>query len=137
MLYGLHDSNAEDLEQGGNVLPYAVLQSRRNRIAILQDHLRGSHDMTKDELHKLANLARLNIDDDALDEVGTAISNVLTLVDQLQAADTDGVRPMAHPLDVHQTLRADEINEENERDTLLALAPQAERGLFLVPKVID
>lgn len=96
-----------------------------------------TQEMTQEQLQKLANLARLNIADDALEEVGSSISNVLNLVDQLQAANTEGVKPMAHPLDVHQTLRADEISENNEREALIALAPQSERGLFLVPKVID
>ncbi len=89
------------------------------------------------DIKKLANLARLTIDDDTMDEVATSITNVLALVDQLQAADTENVRPMAHPLDALQRLREDTITEPNQRETLLNIAPATEDGLFLVPQVID
>lgn len=93
--------------------------------------------MDPKDIQKLANLARLNISDNALEEVATSISNVLALVDQLQAADTENVAPMAHPLDAIQRLRADEITEPNVREQFQAIAPATENGLFLVPKVID
>ncbi len=93
--------------------------------------------MDRSEIRKLANLARLHIDDDALDEVATSITNVLRLVDQLQAADISNVEPMAHPLDSVQRLRADMVTENNERDVFQAIAPATEDGLYLVPKVID
>jgi aspartyl-tRNA(Asn)/glutamyl-tRNA(Gln) amidotransferase subunit C len=62
---------------------------------------------------------------------------VLQLVDQLQAVNTEGVAPMAHPLDEAQVLRADAVTEPNRREAFLALAPLAEDGLYLVPKVIE
>lgn len=93
--------------------------------------------MDRSDIQKLANLARLDIDEEGLDEVATSISNVLALVDQLQAADTNHVSPMAHPLDATQRLRADEITEINQRERFQAIAPATEDGLYLVPKVID
>ncbi len=93
--------------------------------------------MDPKDIQKLANLARLTISDDQLDEVATRISNVLALVGQLQAADTDHVSPMAHPLDALQRLRADNVSEENVREAYQAIAPATENGLYLVPKVID
>jgi aspartyl/glutamyl-tRNA(Asn/Gln) amidotransferase, C subunit len=91
----------------------------------------------RSEIEKLAHLARLEIRPDALDEVASRISNVLALVDQLQALDTAHVEPMAHPLDAVQRLRADAVTEPNCRDAYLAIAPATENGLYLVPKVID
>ncbi len=88
-------------------------------------------------IEKLAHLAKLNIAEDQLDEVATSITNLLVLVDQLQAADTAQVLPMANPLDASQRLRADEVTEANLRDPFLNLAPAAEDGLYLVPKVLD
>lgn len=88
-------------------------------------------------IEKLAHLAKLNIAEDQLDEVTTSITNMLALVDQLQAADTAQVLPMAHPLDANQRLRADEVTETNQREPFLNLAPTAEDGLYLVPKVLD
>lgn len=93
--------------------------------------------MKPSELQKLANLARLDISEEALGEVATSITNVLALVDQLQAADTDNIAPMAHPLDAVQVLREDVVSETNQREEYLSLAPATEDGLFLVPKVID
>ncbi len=93
--------------------------------------------MERSEILKLADLARLHIDDEAVDEVAASISNVLRLVDQLQAANIDNVEPMAHPLDTVQRLRADEVTEANRRDAFQAIAPAVEDGLYLVPKVIE
>jgi aspartyl-tRNA(Asn)/glutamyl-tRNA(Gln) amidotransferase subunit C len=89
------------------------------------------------EIQKVAHLARLDISDDVAEETAQRITDVLKLVDQLQAADTDNVSPMAHPLDAVQRLRADTVTEQDQRADLLANAPASEDGLFLVPKVID
>lgn len=93
--------------------------------------------MDRSEILKLANLAKLNVSDAALDEVADSIGNVLALVDQLQAADTSHVEPMAHPLDAVQRLRDDVVTEPDQRERLQAIAPATEQGLYLVPKVID
>lgn len=88
-------------------------------------------------VEKLAELARIAISEETVEEVSSRLGDVLQLVDKLQAVHTEGVAPMAHPLDAVQVLRADEVTEPNRRDEFLALAPQAEQGLYLVPKVID
>lgn len=88
-------------------------------------------------IEKLAELARIQISEANIDDVTNSISEILGLVDQLQAADTDNVAPMAHPLDAVQRLRADQVTETNQRDALQACAPELENGLFLVPQVID
>ncbi len=91
----------------------------------------------RDDIEKLAELARIQISDANIDDVASSISEVLKLVDQLQAADTDGITPMAHPHDAVQRLRADQVTETDQREDLQANAPATEDGLFLVPKVID
>ncbi len=93
--------------------------------------------MERSEILKLADLARLHIDDEAVDEVAASINNVLRLVDQLQAANIADVEPMAHPLDAVQRLRADEVTEPDRRDEFQAIAPAVEDGLYLVPRVIE
>ena len=55
----------------------------------------------------------------------------------MQSVNTDSVAPLAHPLDVTQRLREDEVTESNRRDELQQLAPEVEEGLYLVPKVIE
>ncbi|MDM3871728.1 Asp-tRNA(Asn)/Glu-tRNA(Gln) amidotransferase subunit GatC [Porticoccus sp. W117] len=89
------------------------------------------------DIAKVATLARLAISTEEIDDTTDRINKVLNLVDQLQAADTDSIAPMAHPLDAVQRLRADSVTETNNRDGFQAIAPATEDGLYLVPKVID
>ena len=65
------------------------------------------------------------------------LNNILGLIDAMQAVDTSGIEPMAHPLGATQRLRADAVTETNQRDAYQAIAPAVESGLYLVPKVIE
>ncbi|MCB1667277.1 MAG: Asp-tRNA(Asn)/Glu-tRNA(Gln) amidotransferase subunit GatC [Porticoccaceae bacterium] len=89
------------------------------------------------DIEKLAELARIGITEENIAETTRSLGEVLALVDQLQAADTSGVDPMAHPLDAVQRLRPDRITEPDCREAMQAIAPATEDGLFLVPRVID
>ena len=91
----------------------------------------------KTEVEKIAQLARLHISDSEIDEVTGRITDILALIDQMQSVDTDAVVPLAHPLDLTQRLREDDVTDFNRRDELQLLAPEVEQGLYLVPKVIE
>ncbi len=91
----------------------------------------------RQEIEKLATLARIAIDESPIAEVTERLGSVLELVDQLQAADTSGVEAISHPMQGTQRLREDEVTELNQRQALQAIAPDTEEGLFLVPKVIE
>ena len=91
----------------------------------------------KKEVEKVAQLARLHISDSEIDEVTGRITDILALIDQMQSVDTDAVVPLAHPLDLTQRLREDDVTESNRRDELQLLAPEVEDGLYRVPKVIE
>lgn len=91
----------------------------------------------RSDIAKLAELARIAISENTADQVANSISDVLALVDQLQAVNTDGVVPMAHPLDAVQRLRTDEVTEPNQRECFQAIAPATQDGLYLVPQVIE
>ncbi|MCP8900201.1 Asp-tRNA(Asn)/Glu-tRNA(Gln) amidotransferase subunit GatC [Gilvimarinus xylanilyticus] len=93
--------------------------------------------VNQSDIEKLAELAKLEISTEAAGATADSISQVLELVDQLQAADTTGVAPMAHPLDAVQRLRADQVTEADQREALQAMAPATEDGLYLVPRVIE
>ena len=93
--------------------------------------------LDKTEIEKIAHLARLHIGESETEEVATRITDILVLIDQMQSVDTEAVEPLAHPLDLVQRLRADEITEDNQRDSLQKLAPESEDGLYLVPKVLE
>lgn len=93
--------------------------------------------LTPDDVKSIAHLARLGVDDNKLDSYATEISNILGLVEQMNAVDTEGVEPMAHPTHAVQRLREDVVSESNQREQLQRGAPAVDRGLFLVPKVIE
>ena len=85
----------------------------------------------------IARLAKLEIAESDLDQYRGELSNILTFVEQLESADTQNTAPMTHPFDATLRLREDQITEENQREKFQNIAPDAERGLYLVPKVID
>ena len=85
----------------------------------------------------IADLSRLQIDEKSITEFQTNLSNMLDLVDQLQAVDTTGVEPMAHPMDAVQRLRADIVTEDNKREKFQQIAPSTADGHYLVPKVVE
>ncbi len=89
------------------------------------------------EVKKIAHLARLAIRDEEVEGYAESISSILGLVEQMNAVDTEGVVPMAHPQEAVQRLREDVVSETNQREALQANAPAVEAGLFLVPQVIE
>ena len=93
--------------------------------------------LEKNDVENIAHLARIAINEEDVPAYSDNLSNILQLVEQMQAIDTSGVSPMAHPLDMSQRLRVDEVTENNHRDEYQLLAPLTENGLYLVPKVIE
>ena len=91
----------------------------------------------QDEIEKIAELARIRISDEEIGQVTQRITEILHMVDQLQAVDTGSVEPMANPLDATQRLRPDEVTQDNRRDAFQSIAPAIENGLYLVPRVIE
>ena len=89
------------------------------------------------EVEKIAHLARLALDEDQSAGLAAELSRILDLVDQMSTADTEGVLPMAHPLEMSQRLRPDEVTEPDQRELFQSIAPQTEAGLYLVPRVIE
>ncbi|MDH5378863.1 MAG: Asp-tRNA(Asn)/Glu-tRNA(Gln) amidotransferase subunit GatC [Gammaproteobacteria bacterium] len=93
--------------------------------------------LQKSDVEKIAHLARLSLSDNDIPSYATNLSNILQLVAQMNHTDTEGVEPMAHPLDATQRLRADEVTESNQREYFQTIAPAVENGLYLVPRVIE
>jgi aspartyl-tRNA(Asn)/glutamyl-tRNA(Gln) amidotransferase subunit C len=89
------------------------------------------------EVEKIAYLARLAISEEDTSVYARNLSSILELVEQMNAVDTSGVAPLAHPLEMAQRLRADEVSEANQRELFQSIAPSTEAGLYLVPKVIE
>ncbi|NKF23859.1 Asp-tRNA(Asn)/Glu-tRNA(Gln) amidotransferase subunit GatC [Solimonas marina] len=93
--------------------------------------------LSPENVKQVAHLARLELADDQVGPIAEKLSNILAMVDQLSGANTQGVTPMAHPLDMHQRLRPDAVSEPDRREAFQAIAPEVDNGLYLVPKVIE
>jgi aspartyl-tRNA(Asn)/glutamyl-tRNA(Gln) amidotransferase subunit C len=93
--------------------------------------------LDQQDIENIAVLARLRLDKSEIPEITQRITAILSMVDQMQSVDTENVEPMANPMDDTQRLRTDQITEINQREQFQAIAPAAEKGLYLVPKVID
>jgi aspartyl-tRNA(Asn)/glutamyl-tRNA(Gln) amidotransferase subunit C len=115
-------------------LTSAFADGRRTRFA---SRWRIPMALERSEVEKIAHLARLGLNENDLPRTTETLNNILGLIDRMQAVDTTGIEPLAHPLETHQRLRADEVTERNQRDAYQAIAPAVESGLYLVPRVIE
>jgi aspartyl-tRNA(Asn)/glutamyl-tRNA(Gln) amidotransferase subunit C len=93
--------------------------------------------LDKADIKKIAHLARLGIDETDIPEYAENLSNILNLVEQMNAVDDTNVTPMAHPMDAGQRLREDVITETDQHEKFQAIAPSIQDNLYLVPKVIE
>lgn len=93
--------------------------------------------LTRHEVENIAHLARLRISEEEVPGYVETLSRIIDFVAQLDAAQTDKVEPMAHPLHMSQPLRDDAVIEQDQRELFQTNAARTERGLYLVPKVIE
>lgn len=97
--------------------------------------------LTSQDIERIANLARLALQPGEAERMRTQINGFFSIVQAMQAVDTTGIEPMAHPVaaiqDITLRLRPDVASEPNQRELNQRSAPAVERGLFLVPKVIE
>ncbi|MDR2213301.1 MAG: Asp-tRNA(Asn)/Glu-tRNA(Gln) amidotransferase subunit GatC [Pseudomonadales bacterium] len=93
--------------------------------------------ITSNDIDSIAYIARLGLTEVQRQQALSNINEILRLLAPLHAVDTGQVAPLVHPFEAAQRLREDQVSAEDQRNTLLALAPSAEDGLFLVPKVIE
>ena len=97
--------------------------------------------LTPQDIARIANLARLELQPDESERMLAQINGFFGIVEAMQAVDTSGVQPLAHPVaaiqDIALRLREDVVSEPNNREANQRSAPAVESGLFLVPKVIE
>ncbi|MGL5002540.1 MAG: Asp-tRNA(Asn)/Glu-tRNA(Gln) amidotransferase subunit GatC [Casimicrobium sp.] len=93
------------------------------------------------DISRIAHLARLELSPDEAQRMLGQINGFFDIVEQMNAVDTKGIEPLAHPVavmhDITLRLREDVASEPNQREANQQSAPSVERGLFLVPKVIE
>ena len=97
--------------------------------------------LTPHDIDRIAHLARLELQPAESERMRSQINGFFDIVDQMRAVDTTGVEPLSHPVaaiqDIALRLRDDVVSEPNQREANQQSAPAVERGLFLVPKVIE
>ena len=93
--------------------------------------------LTSKEVQHIANLARLEVSDEQIDDYVEKLTQILDLVDALKKVDTTDLLPLAHPLQMSQRLLADKPTEKNQRDLFQRNAETVEQGLYSVPRVIE
>lgn len=93
--------------------------------------------LTLDDIRRIAQLARIEIDAQAAREVHAKLESIFAMIDELQAVDTTGVEPMSHAQDVVLSMREDRVTETDQHARYQAVAPAVEDGLYLVPRVVE
>lgn len=89
------------------------------------------------DIAKVAALARIALDPEALESYGAQLVNILEHAERVQALPTDDVPPTSHPLPMVNAFRSDEVTGSLDRDEVLSQAPDAEDGYFRVPRILD
>lgn len=92
--------------------------------------------LSRNDVAHVARLARLALTDEELERYTVQLGAVLEHAADVEALDTSGVPPTAHPLDLVNVLRDDLVQPSLDRDEVLAMAPEAEDGRFRVPRIL-
>jgi aspartyl-tRNA(Asn)/glutamyl-tRNA(Gln) amidotransferase subunit C len=93
--------------------------------------------VSPEQVRHIAKLARIAMTDAELGKLGPELNNILGWVEQLGEVNTEGVEPLTAVIDQKLRLREDAITDGDQREDVLANAPDAEHGFFAVPKVIE
>jgi aspartyl-tRNA(Asn)/glutamyl-tRNA(Gln) amidotransferase subunit C len=93
--------------------------------------------LSLDDVKRIANLARIEVAEEEGSAILAQLTDIFSLIEQMQAVDTSAVSPMSHAQDVTQRLREDAVTETDQRELFQSIAPQVETGLYLVPRVIE
>lgn len=88
-------------------------------------------------LARLGHLSRILMQDEERAALLQDLRTILRFVDEIKSVQTEGVEPLAHPLDTVQTLRTDSVIDDIEREKYQQIASKTADGFYVVPKVID
>ncbi len=91
----------------------------------------------RDTARRVAHLARIETPEAELDRVAAELSGILSFMEQLREVDVEGVEPMTSVTPMAAPMREDRVTEGDQRDRILANAPDARDGFFAVPKVVE
>lgn len=106
-------------------------------LTILVDDTGKTMKISKQDVIHVANLARLELDEAAVDKFSHQIGTILDYVDTLNRLDTTGVSPTSHAIFLTNAFREDEVRKHLDLELALFNAPEKDDGTFLVPRVIE
>ncbi len=92
--------------------------------------------ISEEEVRHVALLARLELSDEEVERFGKDLNSILEHVDSIRQLDLEGVEPTAHPLDVVNVTRADEVRPGLSQADALKNAPEVEDGAFVIPRIV-
>ena len=93
--------------------------------------------INRKEVEQIAVLAKLRVSESKIDAITSSLDSVVEMINHINEIETDDVKPMANPMDATQRLRADEVSEKSNKETLLSMASQSDDDYFLVPTVVE
>ena len=93
--------------------------------------------ISKEEVERVAKLARLLVSEEEKDVLTRQLSGILTYVGKLNELNTEGVEPLSHVIDIKNVFREDKTRESLSQDLALSNAPEKRDGFFRVPKIIE
>jgi aspartyl-tRNA(Asn)/glutamyl-tRNA(Gln) amidotransferase subunit C len=93
--------------------------------------------LTADEVRKVALLARLELEEDEIERQTRHLNNLIKQFEKLQSLDLTGIEPTSHSFPVHNVLREDDVQPSLPREAVLANAPEARDGCFIVPRILE
>ena len=93
--------------------------------------------ISKEEIRHIANLSMLNLTEEEVEKYTQDMQDILNFAETINNADTEGTDETMGALEIYNVLRKDEVRESMDRDLLLQNAPEQERGMFKIPKVIQ
>ncbi|RRD91016.1 Asp-tRNA(Asn)/Glu-tRNA(Gln) amidotransferase subunit GatC [Conchiformibius steedae] len=93
--------------------------------------------LTPNDVEKIARLSRLRLNDSEKAAMLSELNDIFALIEKMQAVDTEGVEPMAHPHETALRLRDDVVTESDRAADYQACAPDVRERLYIVPQVIE
>jgi len=96
-----------------------------------------STELTREDVRRVAVLARLKLSDDELDRLTDQLGQILGHMEQLEELDTEDVEPMVHAIELQNVFRKDEARESLPREAALSNAPKTDGRYFQVPQILE
>lgn len=93
--------------------------------------------VTKEDVKKVARLSRIAVPDEKLGQLADELTGIMGWIELLNEVDVEGVEPMTSVVATRLPMRKDVVTDGDLQDQVLANAPRAEDGFFVVPKAVE